>query len=145
MGNYNFKKDLHESHPSVLRVIELLTKQGCTNIRYNHDYKYDLIYLTREGKEETIEVKHDHQYGKTGNVAIEYRSRKKPSCLSTSKADKWCYVLNQIYWCDLGELRAYLTQHWDRYSRVKGGDEGTSDLALLKMDYFLDVFRPMGD
>lgn len=141
MGKYNFREDLKESQQSVNRVIEFLQGIGCTDIQTNDDGRYDISYLTREGKQRTAEVKHDLMWNKTGNVAIEYTSRGKASGISSSKADCWFYVLNQIYHCSTADLRVYLIQHWDRYRRVKGGDDNTSQLVLLKIDDFLDVFK----
>ena len=141
MGKYNFREDLKESQESVNRVVEFLKGIGCTEIQTNDDGRYDISYLTREGKQRTAEVKHDLMWDKTGNVAIEYTSRGKASGISSSKADCWFYVLNQIYHCNTGDLRVYLIQHWDRYRRVKGGDDNTSQLVLLKIDDFLDVFK----
>lgn len=140
MGNYNFQKDLKESQQSVERVVTFLKGIGCTDVQTNDDGKYDIIYTTREGNRRTAEVKNDLQFSKTGNVAIEYVSRGKPSGISTSKADIWFYVLDGLYICNTGNLRAYLIQHWDRYSRVKGGDEQTSQLILMKMNDFRDIF-----
>jgi len=142
MGKYNFKEDLPESEASVNQVIEFLKEEGCTDIQTNDDGRYDISYTTRDGRQRTAEVKHDQMWDKTGNVAIEYRSRGKASGIATSKADTWFYVLKRIYYCPTGDLRAYLIQHWDRYRRVRGGDDKTSDLALLKLDDFLDVFKP---
>lgn len=142
MGKYNFREDLSDSEASVKQVIELLKEEGCSDILTNDDGRYDISYTTPSGEKKTAEVKHDLQWNKTGNVAIEYRSRGKSSGISTSKADDWFYVLNQVYGCKTGDLRAYLLQHWDRPRRVKGGDDKTSDLLLLKIDDFLDVFVP---
>lgn len=143
MGKYTFSEDLKDSEASVKQVIEFLKEDGCTDIQTNDDGRYDISYVTKDGKYKTAEVKHDLMWDKTGNVAIEYRSRGKASGIATSKADTWFYVLNQIYYCPAGDLRAYLIQHWDRYRRVKGGDNGTSDLVLLTLDNFLDVFKSL--
>lgn len=141
MGNYNFKEDLKDSQKSVNQVIEFLKEQECIDILTNDDGQYDISYTTRNGNKRTAEVKHDLMWDKTGNVAIEYMSRGKASGIASSKADCWYYVLNQIYHCNTGDLRAYLLKHWDRVRRVKGGDANTSELLLLKIDDFLDVFK----
>lgn len=142
MGKYNFKEDLKASEKSVEQVIDFLKEEGCTDIETNDDGRYDISYTTRAGVKRTAEVKHDLMWDKTGNVAIEYTSRGKASGIASSKADVWFYVLNNIYHSSTGDLRVYLIQHWDRYRRVKGGDNNTSQLVLLKLDDFLDVFKP---
>lgn len=143
MGNYNFTKDLKESQKSVNQVMDFLKEIGCSNIEGNNDGKYDISYINRMGDIRTAEVKNDLQWHITGNVAIEYESRGKASGISTSKADCWYYVLDKIYHCSTGDLRVYLIEHWDRFRRVKGGDDNTSKLALLRMDDFLDIFQPI--
>ena len=81
-------------------------------------------------------------FDKTGNVAIEYESRGTPSGISSSKADNWYYVLgDDIYLASLPSLRSYLIQHWDRYKRVDGGDDGTSKLVLLPLSVFKEIFK----
>ena len=80
----------------------------------------------------------------TINVGIEFESRKEASGICSSIADLWYYVLeDKLYWAPRRDIIRYLIQHWDRYSRVKGGDDKTSLLCLLKFDDFLDVFRPV--
>lgn len=143
MGNYNFKKDLKDSEESVNMVVDILKERGCHSFDINDDKRWDISYLTLDDRFVTAEVKHDQMWEKTGNIAIEYRSRGKASGISTSKADEWYYVLNRAYVCSTGDLRAYLIQHWDRYRRVKGGDNQSSDLVLLKIDDFLDIFKSL--
>lgn len=141
MGHYNFKKDLKDSEESVKKVIEFLQTVGCTDISENHDGRFDIQYTNKSGIIRTAEVKNDLMYNDTGNVAIEFQSRNKPSGISTSKADVWYYVLgDDIYVCPIGILRVYLIQHWDRYRRVKGGDDGTSLIALIPMYEFSQLF-----
>lgn len=140
MGNYNFEEDLKDSESSVDMVIEILREEGCTDFQKNDDGRYDIIYKNKDGQTLTAEVKHDLMWNKTGNVAIEYKSRGKASGISTSKADTWFYVLNQVYRAKTGDLRAYLFEHSDRHRRTSGGDKMTSKLILLKLDDFLDIF-----
>lgn len=141
MGKYNFREDLKDSEESVDRVIKFLSEHDCTQIQKNDDGKYDISYINKSGQPRTAEVKNDLMWNDTGNVAIEYVSRKKPSGISTSKADVWYYVLGDIlYMVPIGRLRAYLFEHWDRYRRVNGGDNNTSKLILLPLDEFYTVF-----
>lgn len=141
MGNYNFRKDLEESEKSVDKVIEFLKSVDCTEITKNNDGRYDIQYINKSGRMRTAEIKNDLMYNDTGNVAIEFQSRGKPSGISTSLADVWYYVLgDDIYVCPTGVLRVYLIQHWDRFRRVQGGDDKTSLIALLPMKEFTTIF-----
>lgn len=141
MGHYNFKKDLQDSEESVQRVIKFLTDVGCTNLSINDDGRYDIQYNNKIGQLRTAEIKNDLMYKDTGNVAIEFQSRDKPSGISTSLADIWYYVLGDaIYMARTGHIRVYLVQHWDRFKRVSGGDKGTSLIALLPISEFEQLF-----
>lgn len=144
MGNYNFSKDLKASQASVEKVANWLRQEGCTDITYVHTKAYDLTY-NKEGVIYSMEVKEDLQFSKTGNIAIEIRSRSKPSGICTSLADYWVYVLGEEVWyTERPRLVLYLIQHWDRFRRVEGGDEGTSLVALLKIQDFTDIFKKLG-
>lgn len=144
MGNYNFAKDLKASEKSVSDVITCLERMGFSEFETNNDGRYDISYTTVSGAKHTAEVKNDLMWDKTGNVAIEYKSRGKASGIATSKADYWFYVLGEkIYHAPVGDIRVYLIQHWDRFKRLSGGDEGTSQLALLKLDDFKDIFKEL--
>jgi hypothetical protein len=141
MGHYSFRKDLKDSERSVEMVREHLKSMNYTHITSNDDGRYDLQYRIHEGKILRTEVKNDLMYEATGNVAIEFQSRGKPSGISTSQADVWHYVLgDKIYTCDTGRIRVYLIQHWDRFRRVQGGDDKTSLIALLPIEEFYDLF-----
>lgn len=143
-----FKEALEASEPSVDLVIKHLIESGCTEVRKNHDKRYDISYLNTKGEPRTIEVKNDLEYSKTGNVAIEFESRGKPSGICSSVADIWYYVLeNKLYWAPRPDILRYLIKNWDRFRRVNAGDKkggvGTSLCCLLKFEDFLDVFYPI--
>jgi len=72
------------------------------NIESRNDFQYDLkvgqLAEKSVGKllmldNSTIEVKLDLLTQKTGNIAIEYRSRNKKSGISTTKAKYWAFVI----------------------------------------------------
>lgn len=143
MGNYNFAKDLKASQASVDKVAKWLTSNGCKDITYVHTKHYDLTY-EKDGNHYSMEVKEDLQFSKTGNVAIEVRSRSKPSGICSSLADYWVYVLGEELWfAERSKVLLYLIQHWDRFRRVEGGDDNTSLVALLKINDFKDIFKKL--
>jgi len=108
-------------------------------MKYNNDFKYDL--KVGQVKEEQladifnskkIEVKYDLKALQTKNVFVEYRSRNKPSGISTSEADFYCFCFGETY--HLIETlilkercRKYLNTNRDK----SGGDSNTSKGILL--------------
>jgi len=108
-------------------------------MNYNNDFKYDLkvgqVKEAEVGKMllgSTIEVKHDLQATRTGNVYIEYFSRGKASGISKTQADYYCIAFGAgfhfIKTEDLkGLCRPYLNTDRDKL----GGDNNTSKGILL--------------
>lgn len=117
-------------------------------MKHNNDFKHDLqvgqVYerqLAEILDFRTIEVKRDFKAVQTGNIFVEYFSRNKPSGLSTTQADYYCYVLSE----DLLVLlttermkqlcRPYLSTKRD----VRGGDSNTSKGILLPVEKLLEA------
>lgn len=148
MAHYNFQKDLELSQSSVQKVRGLLEEKNAIDISINDDKNYD-IKCSLSGKTLTIETKEDLMYAFTGNVAIEYISRGKPSGISTSKADLWCYVLdrpkgkyihyNGVYFVTRLKLKKFLREN--TFRQVSGGDQQTSRLFLIPLERFVEIFE----
>jgi len=110
-------------------------------MKYNNDFKYDLkIGQVKEKQlaeilnDKTIEVKYDLKALETGNVYVEYQSRGKPSGISTSEAEYYCFAFGGTYHLiatiDLKRrCRKYLETSRDK----KGGDSNTSKGILLPL------------
>tara|TARA_B110000977_G_scaffold14822_1_gene18287 strand:+ start:664 stop:1008 length:345 start_codon:yes stop_codon:yes gene_type:complete len=108
-------------------------------MNYNNDFKYDL--KVGQIKEEqlgeifsskTIEVKYDLIAVKTGNVYIEYISRGKPSGISTSQADYYCFCIGDTFHLILSSVLKDKCRKYLGTSRDKlGGDNNTSKGILL--------------
>jgi hypothetical protein len=85
----------------------------------------------------TFEVKNDILAAKTGNVAIEYKSRGKDSGLVTSTADYWVYKFNnECLMIKTSNLRKELIDNKNYFRIVSGGDNSTSQLFLVKISTF---------
>ena len=111
-------------------------------MKYNSDFKYDLA--VGQAKEEElgkiinnkkIEVKHDLKALKTGNVYVEYRSRGKPSGISRTEAEYYCFCFGDTHHLIATELlkercRKYIGTNRDK----KGGDNDTSKGILLPLE-----------
>ena len=110
-------------------------------MKYNNDFKYDLKIGQVKEKQlaeiltnKTVEVKYDLKALETGNIYVEYQSRGKPSGISTSEADYYCFAFGDTYHListtDLKtRCRKYLGSDRDK----KGGDNNTSKGILLPL------------
>ena len=86
-----------------------------------------------------IEVKRDFLVGKTGNIVIEYESRKKPSGIAVTTADYWALVLDGegynhqvIIIIETDRLKEIAREHMGDV--VKGGDNHTSLLVKIPVE-----------
>jgi hypothetical protein len=114
-------------------------------MNYNNDFKYDLKVGQVKERElgkifnnKSVEVKYDLQALKTSNVYVEYYSRNKPSGISTSEADFYCFAFGDTFHLIETELlksrcRKYIKTHRDK----QGGDNNTSKGILLPIKELL--------
>ena len=73
-------------------------------MNFNNDFRYDLE-IGKEGerivdslfKDKLVEVKRDSWVSRSGNIAIEYESRGKPSGIATTQADYWIIIFSGGY------------------------------------------------
>ena len=88
-------KQLLLHHPNVITITD------------NHDFRYDLD-LELQNKNITIEVKFDDMCLKTGNFAVEFESRNKPSGISKTQCDFWCFIdsNDKSYFIELSKLKS---------------------------------------
>ena len=109
-------------------------------MEYNNVFKYDLKlgqvgekYLSKILTDKKIEVKTDFKASKTGNIFIEYRSRGKPSGISTSESDFYAFILSNelIILIEKDELKKRCRIYLNTNRDVKGGDSNTSKEILL--------------
>ena len=108
-------------------------------MNYNNDFRYDLKIgqiaekeLDDIFKDKKIEVKTDFIAQKTGNVFIEYESRKKPSGIATSEADYYCFKMCGVFiLIESTDLKAICRKYFKTNRDVRGGDNNTSKGILL--------------
>ncbi len=111
---------------------------------FNKDKRFDISLKEGEIKEKEladiltnkkIEVKFDKKFKETGNIAIEYTSRGKPSGICTTEADYWAFILEGT-----GMMLILGTKVLENklkkipIKNVKGGDDNTSEIALVRLD-----------
>ena len=108
------------------------------DLRYGENVENQLL----EALQGTVEVKAERDHWmRTGNIAIEFTSRGKPSGINVTEADYWAQALmaGDSPFCYLvfptpvlkGMVRYYID---NRPECVKvGGDDNTSQLVLLPL------------
>lgn len=108
-------------------------------MEFSSDFRYDLkVGQISEEKladvlsNKKIEVKTDLRAYKTGNVYVEYFSRGKPSGISTSESDYYCFVLGSVMiLIESKELKNKCRKYLNTSRDKKGGDNNTSKGILL--------------
>lgn len=113
-----FDIQLFESHENVRRLAEIFTAA-----------KFEKIELKSES----------FQWEQTGNIAIEYSQRSKPSGIAITTADYWVHELKRD-----GETLAYIAFPLARLKMLarkyyalgkhrKGGDRGEYEMVLIPL------------
>lgn len=95
----------------------------------------------------SCEVKTERDiWERTGNITIEFKSRGKPSGISTTKSEIWIHWLSVNgkikggFIFKVKKLKRYLKQNWNKLRKTKGGDNNTSDLILLNKEEIGNVY-----
>lgn len=146
MGNYNFTKDLKIAKVTEEEVADILVKKYNAKISDFNDTNSHDITGTIGNKTFTFEVKEDFQCGDTGNIAVEYSCRGKPSGIETTKAQYYIYKVHlkdkQVYVISsVDKLRKAIADN--QYFRVvNGGDYKSNSLCyLFKYKNFINTGR----
>lgn len=116
-------------------------------MKHNSNFKYDLMLGQLKEQEiaqifsnKKIEVKTDFLAQETGNIALEYVSRGKPSGISVTEADFYAYCLplanfqNIIIFMEINELKRLAREYWSKGNIKKMGDENTSVSVLIPLN-----------
>lgn len=118
------------------------------------DFKYDLkLGEVGEGilgellTLKKIEVKRDFFTSMTGNIAVEFSSRGKPSGIATTEADWWAFII-----CEDKYILLIETQKLKKIARIqykagqvkKGGDNQTSELVIIPVKDIIDLLNYNG-
>lgn len=105
--------------------------------------EYDVGIRLNDDPEVLFEVKADRKTINTGNIAIEFECRGKPSGITTSKSDYWVYFLdgkNQYLLIPTDRLRNEIAK--ESYKRkVSGGDDGVARMYLFGLETFMDCLN----
>lgn len=115
-------------------------------MKHNSDFRYDLYFGQLAENElfdiisnKKIEVKTDKQATRTGNVYVEFESRGKPSGISTSEADYYCFVISPDSFILISstKLKERCRKYLGTSRERKGGDSNTSRGILLPVNELL--------
>jgi hypothetical protein len=113
-------------------------------MKHNNNFEYDLEF-GQEGEgiiadmfeNKKIEVKRDNWVGRTGNIAIEYKSRGRPSGIATTQADYWIIMFSKEYEdkfmfiIETQRLKEVTKKYFNKGSIKKMGDSNTSSAVLI--------------
>lgn len=130
-------------------------------VTYNRDAKFDmqlsasLVAERRLGeifaaaKLEKIELKTETwQWRRTGNIAVEYAQRGKPSGIAATEADYWVHELRDDDGTTVGyfvipveRLRKLARDAFRNGHHRKGGDSNEYDMVLLPVRDLLELLR----
>jgi len=87
-------------------------------------------------KDSKVEVKRDFWTGKTGNIAVEFESRNKPSGIAKTKSDYYAFILSEEFRDEViiiiktKRLKEIAREYFLKGSVKKMGDDKSS-LAVL--------------
>lgn len=134
MGNYSFAKDLLHSDTTVNEIADILAERNIDILDFNDDWRYDILAAAGINTIK-LEVKEDFQAYKTGNVAVEYEYRGKPSGVNHTEANFFIYKIHEkgciCYYIIRTETLKKLIEK-KLYSRlVIGGDAGSCTRLYL--------------
>ena len=132
MAHYNFHDDLQDGHRAEREVIDLLRHfPDITDLEQSAGRGYDISCRYRE-RTVTFEVKYDIAVERTGNVAIEYESRGKPTGIAITEADYWVYkFLGQFFVFRTSVLRKKIFEERAYDRQATGGDPGSKTRMFL--------------
>ena len=117
-------------------------------MEFCNDFNYDLKFgqigediIAEIFSTKKVEVKRDKWICKSGNIAVEFKSRNKPSGLATSEAHYWVYWLSEKHFITIekNELKILCRKYLGTKRDVLGGDNNTSKGILLPIIDFLKI------
>ena len=143
MAHYSFNQDLEaglRTEQEVLTTLPLAFP-GMQIIKQTSSVKEYDILISCSGKQISFEIKDDILSAATGNIAIEFECRGKPSGIAVTKADYWIQKINnRFYIIKTKELRSAIRSHLFT-SSTSGGDPGSkTKLFLFKQSAFLHLW-----
>jgi hypothetical protein len=110
--------------------------------RFDLDLQYGQVFEKKVAdmlQNSKIEVKTERDMWKsTGNIAIEFESRGRPSGIATTEADYWFHNLMTLVF-PVAKLRYYIGDNMPRM--VRGGDNNTSRMYLISLTDLVTIIE----
>jgi hypothetical protein len=113
-------------------------------MEFCNDFNYDLKVgqvgeelIAEILKNKKIEVKRDSWISRSGNIAVEYESRGKPSGISKTTADYWCFIVSGsiedkiIVFIETNKLKEISRKYFKQGNIKEMGDNNTSKSVLI--------------
>lgn len=138
---YDFHRDLAMSKKAEHQAVFLcyMLFEDVVEHEFHKSKYYDATLHRKDGTDFTIEVKEDFMCRRTGNLAVEFESRGKPSGIGVTRATFFIYKLHRpkgfhYLFFRPNALKALIKEK--KYSRiVVGGDRGSNTrMYLFKID-----------
>jgi hypothetical protein len=120
-------------------------------MKFNNDFRYDLKFgqvgeelLGSIFTDKMIEVKRDNWIARSGNIAIEFESRGKPSGINKSLAEYWVFIFSGKFEDDIfliietKRLKTIFQKYYDKGSIKSMGDNNTSKAVLIPVKEITD-------
>jgi hypothetical protein len=120
-------------------------------MKFNNDFKYDLKFgqigeelLGSIFTDKMIEVKRDNWIARSGNIAIEFESRGKPSGINKSLAEYWVFIFSGKFEDDIlliiktERLKSIFKKYYDKGNIKAMGDNNTSKAVLIPVKEITD-------
>lgn len=89
--------NIHLTEKQITEILAQIRAQGCAEKAFDVNLAEGRVseqWLNSILKSnDKIEIKTDYKVSETGNVAIEFEDRGKPSGIKTTRAEWWCIVL----------------------------------------------------
>lgn len=107
---------------------------------FSHDLKFGKLgegLIADIFSNKKLEVKRDNFICKTGNIAVEFESRGKPSGIATSQADYWVFILSGdlndtiILIFEINKLKEIARDFYLKGKIKLMGDDNTSKAILI--------------
>lgn len=127
-------------------------------MEYNNDFRYDLK-VGQIGEEmlgellssAKVEVKKDSWIYRSGNIAVEFESRGKPSGIAKTEADWWCFIFSaefedkMLLMVETNKLKLIARKYYrkdiagDGKYIKKMGDSNTSKAVLIPLNELMNI------
>jgi hypothetical protein len=141
-GNYDFNKDLAVAVKTEDEVADFLVREFGFLILERSNRKYYDIKAEKKGKTYLFEIKEDMGCKRTGNVALEFDCRGRPSGISITKADLYIYKIHRpteiVFLVTKTSTLKKMVKDRKHFTIVCGGDTDSHSMNyLFKYEVFV--------